>query len=95
MSIRRKRASSGQIRTGNAVIDDLIAAMKKYPGTLIVTSNPAQAKEIEEYGVPAEDVGVLRSLRSGVAIVLDREIYDRSRAKEDQLIAQLQAGDDA
>lgn len=93
--MRKKKAPTAQIQTGNAVIDDLVWQLLKNPGSLIVAGNPSQAKEIEGYGVPAEDVGVLCSIRSGVAIVLDRETYDRMRAEEDKLIATMRSGGDA
>ena len=96
MSIADKKSiPAQQIRTGNAVIDDLIREMRKHSGSVIAMGNPAQAAEIQGYGVPADDIGVLLSLPAGTAIVIGREIYERMQAEEAQLLAQLRAGADA
>ena len=96
MSIADKKSMPGrQIRTGNAVIDDLIREMRRHSGSVIVAGNPAQAEEIRGYGVPADDIGVLLSLPAGTAIVIGRRIYERMQAEEAQLLAQLRAGADA
>ena len=92
MSIADKKSiPAQQIRTGNAVIDDLIREMRRHSGSVIVAGNPAQAAEIQGYGVPADDIGVLLSLPVGTAIVLDRKTYDWMQAVEAQLLAQLRA----
>lgn len=92
MSIADKKSMPAQqIRTGNAVIDDLIREMRRHSGFVIVAGNPAQAAEIQGYGVPADDIGVLLSLPAGTAIVLDRKTYDWMQAVEAQLLAQLRA----
>ena len=90
MSIADKKSiPAQQIRTGNAVIDDLIREMRRHSGSVIVAGNPAQAAEIRGYGVPADDIGVLLSLPAGTAIVIGREIFERMQAEEAQLLAQL------
>lgn len=92
MSAQHKKSiPREQIRTGNAVIDDLIREMRRHAGSFIVAGNPAQATEIKGYGVPADDIGVLLSLPAGTAIVLDRKTYDWMQAVEAQLLAQLRA----
>lgn len=92
MSIADKKSMPAQqIRTGNAVVDDLIREMRRHSGSVIVAGNPAQAAEIEGYGVPADGIGVLLSLPAGTAIVLDRKTYDWMQAVEAQLLAQLRA----
>ena len=92
MSIADKKSiPAQQIRTGNAVIDDLIREMRRHSGSVIVAGNPAQAAEIRGYGVPTEDIGVLLSLPAGTAIVLDRNTYDWMQAEETELLAQLRA----
>lgn len=92
MSIADKKSMPReQIRTGNAVIDDLISEMRRHSGSVIVAGNPAQAEEIRGYGVPADDIGVLLSLPAGTAIVIGRKIYERMKAEEDALLAQLRA----
>lgn len=96
MSVADKKSiPAQQVRTGNAVIDDLIREMRKHHGSVIVAGNPAQAEEIRGYGVPADDIGVLLSLPAGTVIVLDRKTYDRMQAEEAQLLAQLRAEADA
>ena len=96
MSIADKKSMPReQIRTGNAVIDDLIREMRRHAGSVIVAGNPAQAAEIRGYSVPAEDIGVLLSLPAGTAIVIGRKIYERMQAEEAELLAQLRAGADA
>ena len=96
MSAQHKKSiPAQQIRTGNAVIDDLIREMRRHSGSIIVAGNPAQAEEIQGYGVPADDIGVLLSLPVGTAIVLDRKTYDRMQAEEAELLAQLRAEADA
>lgn len=92
MSIADKKSiPAQQIRTGNAVIDDLIREMRRHSGSVIVAGNPAQAAEIQGYGVPADDIGVLLSLPVGTAVVIGRRIYERMKAEEDALLAQLRA----
>lgn len=96
MSIADKKSiPAQQIRTGNAVIDDLIREMRRHSGSIIVAGNPTQAAEIRGYGVPADDIGVLLSLPAGTAIVIGRKIYERMQAEETELLAQLRAGADA
>lgn len=92
MSAQHKKSMPAQqIRTGNAVIDDLIREMHRHSGSVIVAGNPAQAAEIQGYGVPADDIGVLLSLPAGTAIVIGRKIFERMQAEEDALLAQLRA----
>ena len=86
-----KSIPAKQIRTGNAVIDDLIREMRRHAGSVIVAGNPAQAAEIQGCGVPADDIGVLLSLPAGTAIVIGRKTFERMQAEEAQLLAQLRA----
>ena len=96
MSVADKKSMPAQqIRTGNAAVDDLIREMRRHAGSVIVAGNPAQAAEIQRYGVPADDIGVLLSLPAGTAIVIGRKIFERMQAEEVQLLAQLRAGADA
>ena len=78
-----------EIRTGNAVVDDLLAVLVRHPGSLIAANDPHTADAIRGYGVPDELVGVLLSLPAGWIVVLDRDEYARFKAAEDEQLARI------